>query len=150
MAALAGQLALIATAVFVGAALYAHAVERPGALRAEQGQCLEQWLGTFRRSLAFQRGLAFAAAVLGLLGWGLAQDWSWNLRRDYPWFLAMAALLLCFVSTLRITPGVRRLMLLKAGPDARRVLKDYAMQQLMRVLQGGLALAGYALAIIRG
>src|SRR3974390_29552 len=74
---LAGQLALIAGALFTGAALYVSACEQPARLHLEDGALLTQWKPAYKRGTAMQAPLALVGALLGVIAWWQTSDWRW-------------------------------------------------------------------------
>ena len=74
---LAGQLALIAAALFTGAALYVSACEQPARLHLEDGALLTQWKPAYKRGTAMQAPLALVGALLGVIAWRQTSDWRW-------------------------------------------------------------------------
>jgi hypothetical protein len=76
---LAGQLALIAAALFTGAALYVSACEQPARLHLEDGALLTQWKPAYKRGTAMQAPLALVSALLGVIAWWQTDDWRWLL-----------------------------------------------------------------------
>jgi hypothetical protein len=76
---LAGQLALIAAALFTGAALYVSACEQPARLHLDDGALLAQWKPAYKRGTAMQAPLAIVGAVLGVIAWWQTGDWRWLL-----------------------------------------------------------------------
>ena len=86
---LAGQLALIAGALFTGAALYVSACEQPARLHLEDGALLTQWKPAYKRGTAMQAPLALVGALLGVIAWWQTQRLAlarW--RRGHPGKLA--------------------------------------------------------------
>jgi hypothetical protein len=76
---LAGQLALIAAALFTGAALYVSTCEQPARLHLEDGALLTQWKPAYKRGTAMQAPLALVSALLGVIAWWQTGDWRWLL-----------------------------------------------------------------------
>ena len=72
-----GQLALIAAALFTGAAIYINVAEQPARLLLEDRALLTEWKPSYKRGLAMQAPLAIIGFVLGLLAWGLTGNWQW-------------------------------------------------------------------------
>ena len=76
---LAGQLALIAAALFTGAALYVSACEQPARLHLDESALLTQWKPAYKRGTAMQAPLALVSALLGVIAWWQTSDWRWLL-----------------------------------------------------------------------
>jgi Anthrone oxygenase len=76
---LAGQLALIAAALFTGAALYVSACEQPARLHLDDGALLAQWKPAYKRGTVMQAPLALVSALLGVVAWWQTSDWRWLL-----------------------------------------------------------------------
>jgi len=74
---LAGQLALIAAALFSGAAIYVIACEQPARLRLDDRALLAEWRSAYKRGTLMQAPLALIGAVLGALAWWQAGHWPW-------------------------------------------------------------------------
>lgn len=74
-----GQLALVAAAVFAGAALYVNVAEQPARLALDDRSLLEQWKPSYSRGFQMQAPLAMASGLLGLAAWWLGKDWRWTI-----------------------------------------------------------------------
>ena len=74
---LAGQLALIAAAVFTGAAVYVNVAEQPSRLELDDGALLKEWKSAYGRGLVMQAPIALVGSLLGLLAWWQMNDWRW-------------------------------------------------------------------------
>lgn len=94
---LAGQLALIAAALFTGAAFYVNFAEQPARLALDNRSLLAQWKPAYKRGYAMQATLAIAGFVLGLLAWLLTgrlafvagavlivANWPWTIFAIMP------------------------------------------------------------------
>ena len=76
---LAGQLALIAAALFTGAAIYVNVAEQPSRLKLGDGGLLAEWKSAYKRGFAMQAPLALVGSVLGSVAWWQTKDWRWLL-----------------------------------------------------------------------
>jgi hypothetical protein len=76
---LAGQLALIAAALFTGAAVYINVAEQPARLHLDDRALLTQWKPSYKRGLRMQAPLAMVGFLLGLIGWWATGNWRWFL-----------------------------------------------------------------------
>ena len=74
---LSGQLALIAAAVFSGAALYVSACEQPARLHLDDGALLAEWKPAYKLGTRMQAPLALVGTLFGLIAWWQAGDWRW-------------------------------------------------------------------------
>lgn len=74
---LSGQLALIAAAVFSGAALYVSACEQPARLHLDDDALLAEWKPAYKLGTRMQAPLALIGTLLGVAAWWQAGDWRW-------------------------------------------------------------------------
>ena len=64
-----GLLALMAGAIFTGAALYVSVVEQPARLLLDDRALLAEWQPSYQRGAAMQAPLALLGCLVGLIAW---------------------------------------------------------------------------------
>lgn len=74
---LIGHFALIAAALFAGAALYVSVAEHPARLALDDGAALAQWKASYSRARIMQAGLALVGAALAFIVWWTSLNWLW-------------------------------------------------------------------------
>src|SRR5437588_1599811 len=72
-----GLVALIAAAIFTGAALYVNVAEQPARLSLDDRALLTEWKPSYKHGAAMQAPLALIGCVLGLIAWWQTSDWRW-------------------------------------------------------------------------
>jgi uncharacterized membrane protein len=141
----AGLLALIAAAVFFGAAFYVNFAEQPARLHLDDRSLLAEWKPSYKRGFAMQAPLAAVGFVLGLIAWWQTRDWLWLagavvLVMNWPYTL------------LGIMPTNNVLMALDpadAGPQSRGLIEKWATLHAVRTTLGAAATALFAAALLR-
>jgi uncharacterized membrane protein len=142
---LAGLLALIAGAVFFGAAFYVNVAEQPARLHLDDRSLLAEWKPSYKRGFAMQAPLAIFGFVLGVIAWWQTRDWLWLagavvLVMNWPYTL------------LGIMPTNNALMALEpanAGPQSRKLIEKWATLHAVRTALGAAATALFAAALLR-
>ena len=142
---LAGLLALIAAAVFFGAAFFVNFAEQPARLHLDDRSSLAEWKPSYKRGFAMQAPLAIVGFVLGVIAWWQTRDWLWLagavvLVMNWPYTL------------LGIMPTNNALMALDpadAGPQSRRLIEKWATLHAVRTVLGAAATALFAAALLR-
>jgi uncharacterized membrane protein len=142
---LAGLLALIAGAVFFGAAFYVNVAEQPARLHLDDRSLLAEWKPSYKRGFAMQAPLAIFGFVLGVIAWWQTRDWLWLagavvLVMNWPYTL------------LGIVPTNNALMALdpaNAGPQSRKLIEKWATLHAVRTALGAAATALFAAALLR-
>lgn len=131
---LAGQFALIAAALFTGAALYVSACEQPARLHLDDGALLTEWKPAYKLGTMMQAPLAIVSALLGAIAWWQTGDWRW--------LLGGAMILLNWPYTLLvIMPVNKSLLALETGgdPRARELIEKWGRLHAGRTALGLLA-----------
>jgi hypothetical protein len=72
-----GQLALIAAALFSGAAIYINVAEQPARLGLSDQSLLDEWKPAYKRGTLMQAPLAIIAFLLGTLAWWQSSNLLW-------------------------------------------------------------------------
>jgi hypothetical protein len=126
---LVGPLALIAAALFTGAAIYVSVAEQPARLVLDDRAALAQWRPAYARGARMQASLAIVGFLLGVAAWWQSGAWLWLvgavlLVANWPYTLVC------------IMPVNRKLETMVAGPDSR------ALMQLWGRLHAGRSLLG--------
>jgi hypothetical protein len=130
-----GLLALIAAAIFTGAALYVGVAEQPARLSLDDRALLTEWKPSYKRGTAMQAPLALVGFVLGLVAW-------W--QTTHPGFLIGAiAMIAPWPWTLvAIKPTNDALLATepeKAGPQSRALIVKWGALHSVRTALGALA-----------
>lgn len=81
---LAGQLALVAAAVFTGAAVYVNVAEQPSRLELDDGALLKEWKSAYGRGLVMQGTDRARRVSPGLIGVVANERLALAFRRDGP------------------------------------------------------------------
>jgi hypothetical protein len=123
-----GQLALLAAAVFAGAALYISLVEQPARLGLDHRSLLTEWKPAYKRGTAMQAPLAIAGFLLGMAAW-------WRTGHA-GWALGAALMVANWPYTfLVIMPTNDRLMAMEpaaAGPEGRALIERWGSLHAVR------------------
>ena len=74
---LAGQLALVLSGAFAGAALYVSFAQYRARMELDDGTLLKQWKPSYDAGVVMQASLAAVAGALGLIAAWTTGDWRW-------------------------------------------------------------------------
>jgi hypothetical protein len=134
-----GLLALIASAIFAGAAFYVNFAEQPARLTLDDRALLTEWKPAYKRGATMQAPLALIGFVLGMLAWWqiahvgfligailMIAPWPWTLIVIKPTNDALLA----------TDPG-------KASPQSRALIVKWGTVHAVRTALGGLATAAF-------
>src|SRR5687767_14199873 len=129
---LTGQIALIAAALFTGAALYISIAEHPARLELDDEPALRQWKSSYARGKPIQAALALAGAALAL--------WIWWHSLNQLWLIGGLLLLANWPFTLvAIMPVNRSLESLEGGAEARALIERWGRLHAVRTALGAAA-----------
>ena len=131
--------AVLAAALFAGAALYINVAEQPARLQLDDESLLAQWKPSYARGFAMQASLAVMAGVLGLLAAWQAGDWRWAvgavlMLANWPYTL------------LGILPTKNKLDAIAAGcagPASRALVETWGRLHAVRTAFGVAATLAY-------
>jgi hypothetical protein len=134
-----GLLALIASAIFAGAAFYVNFAEQPARLTLDDRALLTEWKPAYKRGAAMQAPLALIGFVLGMLAWWQVSD---------PAFLIGAILIIApWPWTLIVIKPINDALLAtapdKASPQSRALIVKWGTVHAVRTVLGGLATAAF-------
>lgn len=130
-----GLLALMAAAIFFGAAIYVNVAEQPARLTLEDRALLTEWKPSYKRGAAMQAPLALLGFVLGLIAW-------W--QSSHPGFLigAIAMIAPWPWTLLGIKPTNDALLATdpeRAGPQSRALIIRWGGLHAVRTALGAIA-----------
>jgi hypothetical protein len=127
-AVLGGQLALIAAALFTGAAVYVNVAEQPARLALDDRALLAEWKPAYARGFAMQASLAIIGFLLGVIAARADMEWRW---------LAGALVLLAnWPFTLIVVLPTNKLLMetppQNAGPKSRELIRVWGRLHAVR------------------
>lgn len=129
---LAGQLALIAAALFAGAAIYVNVAEQPARLDLGDEALLTEWKSAYKHGFAMQAPLALVGSIFGLLAW-----WQTN---DSRWLVGSVVLIANWPYTLfAVRPTNNQLKAINsvgAGSESRVLIEQWGRLHAVRSMLG--------------
>ena len=134
-----GLLALIASAIFAGAAFYVNFAEQPARLTLDDRALLGEWKPAYTRGAAMQAPLAVVGFLFGMLAWWRVSDAA---------FLVGAILIIALWPwTLIVIKPVNDALLAtdidKAAAPTRALVVKWGAIHAVRTVLGGLATAAF-------
>jgi hypothetical protein len=142
LALLSATLALVAAALFTGAAFYVSAVEHPARLVLGDAALLAQWKPSYKRGTLMQAPLALLGTVFGVLAFLGSYEWRW---------LFGAALMFANwpYTFLVIMPTNRRLLAMTGNePELRALIQRWGRLHSVRTALGVAATAVFLWVIL--
>ena len=141
---LLGLLALVAAAIFAGAAFYVNVAEQPARLTLDDRALLTEWKPAYKRGAAMQAPLALIGFLLGMLAWWQAA---------HPGFLIGAiAIIAPWPWTLIVIKPVNDALLAtaldQAGPPTRALIVKWGTIHAVRTALGALAAIAFLWALM--
>ena len=124
----AGQLALVAAALFTGAAVYITVAEQPARLGLDDRALLAQWKPAYKRGFAMQAPLALVGFLLGVVAARAEMDWRWlagGLLLLANWPFTLIVILPTNQLLLEIAPQ-------DAGPKSRELIEKWGRLHAVR------------------
>jgi hypothetical protein len=136
---LVGQLALIAAALFTGAAFYVSIAEQPARLGLDDQSLLSEWKPSYKRGFAMQAPLAIAGCLFGFIAWWQTKELGFLIGAiamiaNWPWTL------------LGIIPTNNALMATEvaaAGPQSRAMVVRWGTLHAVRTVLGIVATVAF-------
>jgi len=134
-----GLLALIAAAVFTGAAFYVNTAEQPARLSLDDRALLTEWKPSYRRGAAMQAPLALLGFVLGLIAWWQAPHAGFlvgaiAIIAPWPWTL---------IGIKPVNDALSATEIDNAGPHTRALVVKWGALHGVRTALGALATAAF-------
>jgi hypothetical protein len=135
-------MALVAAALFTGAAFYVSAVEHPARLALGDAALLAQWKPSYKRGTMIQAPLALIGTVLGVIAFLGSYDWRWLfgaalMLANWPYTFAV------------IMPTNKRLMAMTGGePELRALIERWGRLHAARTALGAAATAVFLWVIL--
>lgn len=137
--------ALIAAALFAGAAFYVSFAEHPARMTLDDRNALAQWQPSYARGAIMQAALALAGGLLGAVAW-------WRYQSNWFWLAGGVVLLLNIPYTLLViwkTNGALKAAAPgQAGAETRALLARWGKLHLVRTALGLIAVALIARGIL--
>jgi hypothetical protein len=140
---LLGLLALIAAALFTGAAFYINFAEQPARLELDDRALLAEWKPAYKRGYMMQASFSVIGFLLGALAWWQTGALAFLLGgllmlANWPWTL---------VAIMPVNKALMATELDKAGTQTRELMHKWNRLHAVRTLLGALAVLAFLLAL---
>ena len=134
-----GLLALIASAIFSGAAFYVNFAEQPARLTLDDRALLTEWKPAYKHGAAMQAPLAVVGFLFGMLAWSQVSDFAFLVGAiliiaPWPWTLIVIK---------PINDALLATELDKAGPPTRALVLKWGTVHAVRTVLGALATVAF-------
>lgn len=138
MLPLAQFVAILATTIFAGAAIYINLVEHPARMGCSTELAATQWAPSYKRATFMQAPLALIGFLSGIVAWWFGAG--------LPWLIGALLILAVVPYTLiMIEPTINKLLLLPGrdlrSPETRDLLVKWGRYHAVRSVLGLLASA---------
>ena len=127
-----GEVALVAAAMFAGAALYVSVAEHPARMEFDDGPALAQWQAAYPRGAMMQATLALVGSVLGGLEWLVTGEALWLLAA----LVLFANWPYTFIWIMPTNRALKATVVDQAGPQSRAALEKWGRLHAGRTLLG--------------
>jgi hypothetical protein len=127
-----GNLALLLSSLFAGAALYVSFVEHPARAMLDDRAALTEWQPSYKRGAVMQASLAVVAFLAGLAAWWQSGAWIFALGAAFqilPWPWTLLVIMPTNRTLLKMIPE-------EAGPQSRALLQQWGRLHAMRTILG--------------
>jgi hypothetical protein len=136
---LLGQSALVAAALFTGAAFYINVAEQPGRLGLDDEALLAEWKTAYKRGFAMQASLAGVGFLLGIAAAFHHADWRWAIGAVLlvaNWPFTLLAILPTNDLLMRTEPAA-------AGAASRASIENWGRLHAVRTALGAAATCAF-------
>jgi hypothetical protein len=138
-----GTMALVAAALFTGAAFYISYAEHPARMSLPTAQALHQWKPAYERGFRMQIVLVIVSALGGVLAALFAGDWRWLLGA----LLIAANVPYTLFAIMPTNTALEAASLAEADASARERLETWGRLHTNRTILGALAVLAYCWAL---
>ena len=138
-------MAVLASGLFAGAAIYITLVEHPARLSCSTEVAARQWAPSYRRATVMQASLAIVAAVAGGARWAQTEDRLWLIGGLAILAVVPFTLLVIYPTNHKLLEPGRDL----ASEETRHLLESWGRLHAVRSVLGLIAVVAFIEAAIR-